>query len=129
MRGRLKPGKKIGRPKGSKSAVAAEALLDERLITALKSPVTVERLLELRLRKFNLTQESYLALIAEQHGRCALCDEPLTSGWVIDHDHMTMKVRGLVHARCNSLLGFANEDPRRLQAAIDYLKRHNKFLS
>lgn len=121
MRGRGKP---VGRPKGS----GPEAMLDERLITALKSPVTIERLLELRLRKFKLTKESYLAMLAEQHGRCALCGEPLTSGWVIDHDHMTMQVRGLVHARCNSLLGFANEDPRRLQAAIDYLKRHNKFL-
>lgn len=94
----------------------------------LSSPKTVDRLLELRLRKFGLTRSKFEEMLGEQGGRCALCDEPLTSGWVIDHDHLTMGVRGLLHTNCNALLGFANEDPRRLEAAIAYLKKHNKFL-
>jgi len=88
----------------------------------------IEKLFRLRLQRFSLTQEHYDALLQSQHGRCAVCEEPLNKDWVIDHCHLTMKVRGLLHSKCNSLLGFANEDPRRLQQAIDYLKKHNRFL-
>jgi Recombination endonuclease VII len=80
------------------------------------------------LKKFGLTKSKFEVMLTEQGGRCALCDEPLTSGWVIDHDHLTMGVRGLLHTNCNALLGFGNEDPQRFESAISYLKKHNKFL-
>lgn len=98
------------------------------IVKALRSPKAIERLLESRLKKFGLSRNQYETMLSEQKGRCALCNEPLTSRWVIDHCHMTMKVRGLLHSNCNTLLGLANEDPRRLELAIAYLKRHNKFL-
>jgi len=34
-----------------------------------------------------------------------------------------MRVRGIIHARCNALLGLANDDVERLEAAISYLER------
>lgn len=100
----------------------------EDVVWAIRSPKTFEKLLELRLRKFGLTKEQHGAMLREQNGRCALCDEPLSAGWVIDHDHLTMRVRGLLHANCNTMLGLVNEDPRRLEKAIAYLKKHNTFL-
>jgi len=41
---------------------------------------------------------------------------------------MTLQVRGLLHARCNQLLGLAKDDPIRLEKAAAYLRKHNKFL-
>jgi len=117
------PGKRIGRP-----PKPAPLITEESLLHLIRSPKSIDRLLELRLKRFTMTKAQFQTMLAEQHGRCALCNEPLAHGWVIDHDHLTLRVRGLLHGRCNTLLGFANEDPRRLEAAIAYLKRHNKFL-
>ena len=122
-RGGKRPG--AGRKAGT-GAIPKGTLED--FARLLSSPKTVDRLLELRLKKFGLTKSKFEVMLTEQGGRCALCDEPLTSGWVIDHDHLTMGVRGLLHTNCNALLGFGNEDPRRFESAISYLKKHNKFL-
>lgn len=40
-----------------------------------------------------------------------------------DHNHKTGFIRGLLCAACNSALGFAHDDPARLAALIEYLKR------
>ena len=116
------------RPGSGRKPKAAAAITQSDIVTALRSPKGIERLFEIRLQKFGLTRSQYETMLSEQKGRCAVCNEPLTSGWVIDHCHITMKVRGLLHAKCNTLLGLANEDPKRLELAISYLKRHNKFL-
>jgi hypothetical protein len=42
--------------------------------------------------------------------------------WNIDHDHQTGKVRGLLCGFCNSLLGYAKDDPATLESAIRYLE-------
>lgn len=117
-------GKKLGRPP---KALATVSQMD--IVKALRSPKGIDRLFELRLKKYGLTTPQYEAMLSEQRGRCALCNEPLGSGWVIDHCHLTMRIRGLLHTKCNSVLGLVNEDPKRLELAIAYLRRHNKFLN
>ena len=63
-----------------------------------------------RDRRYGLLPGDYDALIARQHGCCAVCEKPLGIGHdaAIEHDHaIGMKrhaVRGIVHARCNSLV-------------------------
>jgi len=118
------PGKKLGRPPKSLASITH---MD--VIKVLRAPRGIDKLFDVRLKKYGLTRVEYEAMLNEQRGRCALCDEPLGSGWVIDHCHITMRVRGLLHTKCNTLLGDANEDPKRLELAIAYLKRHNKFLN
>lgn len=48
-------------------------------------------------------------MMAMQGGRCALCGQPLGTKApldpVLDHDHHTGAIRGVLHRGCNSLLG------------------------
>lgn len=53
-------------------------------------------------------------MLANQGGRCALCKLPLPAGQaVLDHDHATGVVRGVLHRGCNSLLGKVENNYRR----------------
>lgn len=52
-------------------------------------------------------------------GRCAICAG--VRRLVVDHDHVTGKVRGVICHECNVGLGWFRDDPVRLQAAIRYL--------
>lgn len=85
---------------------------------------------ETRLRKrlrdsYGITLEEWLALRAASDGRCASCGEPPDAhGLVLDHDHETGALRGLICRACNWTLGYAGESPARMRAAADYLERH-----
>jgi len=81
---------------------------------------------EVRLReKYKLTGEEVMSRIIAQEGLCALCFESLEGRRAcIDHDHKTGKVREILCSGCNTMLGFARDDPEILQKAIDYLERH-----
>lgn len=57
---------------------------------------------------------------------CAICGTTTPGGrygtFHIDHDHNTNEVRGVLCYKCNSVLGFAEDDADRLKAAIRYLQ-------
>lgn len=76
---------------------------------------------------YGVTREQYEALLAKQAGVCAICGEPPGTGrhrgFVIDHDHATARIRGLLHRECNSAIGLLRDDPALLRAAIAYLER------
>lgn len=64
----------------------------------------------------------HLALLwARQEGLCGVCTLELGDDVVIDHDHATGYIRGLLHNKCNLLLGFANDDAKLLNNAARYL--------
>jgi len=80
-------------------------------------------------REYGITPERYDAEFTKQNGLCAMCglppdDTDLQKKLVVDHNHKTGEFRGLVHGRCNSLLGYAQENPAILHAALEYLARH-----
>lgn len=84
---------------------------------------------------YDITMDDYKALLADQSGLCAICGQPESAlgrgGAVkplaVDHNHKSGAVRGLLCHRCNSVLGNAQDDPERLEAAAQYLRRAEPF--
>ncbi len=73
----------------------------------------------------------YENLLKQQNGSCAICFKQNTTTrngiikrFAIDHDHQSLKVRGLLCTFCNSLIGYATDDISILESAISYLKKH-----
>jgi len=62
-------------------------------------------------------------LLADQGGRCALCNELIATGEaVLDHDHTTGRVRGVLHRGCNAMLGhIENNRPRHKLTSVTRL--------
>lgn len=62
-------------------------------------------------------------MILSQHNSCAICRKKFESirKTFIDHDHKTGKVRALLCASCNSMIGHANDNTDILYSAIKYI--------
>jgi hypothetical protein len=74
--------------------------------------------------KYRMTLEAYSQLLHAQGGVCAICDFQPTGtkdGLVVDHDHTTNAVRGLLCAFCNSGLGYFRDNTHSLIRAQAYL--------
>jgi len=75
-----------------------------------------------RLKAYGLTPEQFVAMVTAQKGVCLICHE-VPEQLVVDHDHVTGKVRGLLCHECNMALGKMKDHPARLRAAAEYLER------
>lgn len=80
-----------------------------------------------RMRTYGLSPEQFKRLLDEQGGVCAVCgsgfdESTRLTKCVVDHDHETDEVRGLLCWACNIGLGSFLDDPARLRAAADYLE-------
>jgi len=78
-----------------------------------------QRRLYERLRRAGSSIDEYIEIVKLQAGLCAICgvEEEL----VIDHDHVTNKLRGLLCRNCNSGIGLLKDSQIVLQKAIEYL--------
>ena len=78
-----------------------------------------------RLRSYGLTPECYINLLKSQNFCCAICgywdmsDKNVFP--LVDHCHLTGKVRGLLCMACNQMLGKAKDQPETLLNAARYL--------
>lgn len=76
---------------------------------------------------YNLSDIQYRGLMDNQAGVCPICKKSLDhlgydKSIMVDHDHRTGKVRGLLCGLCNSMLGFAEDSIETLENAVDFLK-------
>lgn len=72
---------------------------------------------------YGLTLEQIRELEVAQCGECAICGVVPEKRLVIDHDHKTGKVRGLICSRCNIGLGHLGDDVAGVRRALAYLER------
>lgn len=80
-----------------------------------------------KLKKYGLDEEVYLEILKRQGGVCAICgvDNPQRKGhdvFIVDHCHITGKVRGLLCHKCNVSVGMMNDDPDVLESGARYLR-------
>lgn len=81
------------------------------------------------LGAYGISPEEYHAMIEEHGNKCAICAAE-AGGWkanggrlVVDHDHKTGLVRGLLCPSCNRGLGQFEDNPERLIHAAQYIER------
>ena len=81
---------------------------------------------EIGIRRHGITLQDYDKMFAEQNGKCKICGTEKVGNkqcgrFLVDHDHKTDKIRGLLCQSCNVLLGQAKDDTEILMSAVQYL--------
>lgn len=71
-------------------------------------------------KRYGLTQQAYEQLKINQTHKCKICG--CVRKLVVDHDHKTGNIRGLLCASCNQALGLFRDSKATLEAATNYLK-------
>ncbi len=72
-----------------------------------------------------ITPELYTELLNLQNGGCAICGKTARENrknLAVDHDHKTMKVRGLLCNRCNLGIGYLEDKADVLKSAARYIE-------
>lgn len=79
--------------------------------------------------RYGITLEDYQKRLKKQKGACAICGHtpgPDERRLVVDHDHETGVVRGLLCHKCNVALGAVGDSIAGIQRFTKYLKRAEK---
>lgn len=76
---------------------------------------------------YGISDNEFKDLIKSQNDLCCICKKVMgnTFDRVVDHDHKTNKVRGLLCRKCNCALGLFGDDQEKLKSALVYLERFN----
>lgn len=80
-----------------------------------------QRAADLR-RGYGITPEQYDELLSKQAGLCKICGSQVARRLVVDHNHETGQVRGLLCSNCNVAIGLFGENVERMLAAIEYVR-------
>lgn len=83
------------------------------------------RAMKKRVNKYGVELESLKTRVA---AGCELCGKPFRTRFeiAVDHCHTTGATRGVLHSRCNVLIGMCGESVAILRDAIKYLRKHKK---
>ena len=73
------------------------------------------------ISNYGITESERDEMILQRNGHCDLCHEIPEQRLVVDHDHVSGEMRGIICQACNKLLGFARDDVVTLTHAIEYL--------
>lgn len=74
---------------------------------------------ELR-RLYGISLVEYKTMEYNQTGKCLICKE--IKSLVVDHCHITGKVRGLLCSTCNRAMGLFQDNPTKIRSALMYLE-------
>jgi hypothetical protein len=71
--------------------------------------------------KYGLAAGEYARMLAAQKGVCKFCKRTCHRRLSVDHCHLTNVVRWLLCSKCNTGLGYFNDDPELLREAANCL--------
>ena len=83
-------------------------------------------------RRYGMSLDQFNEMLQLQENLCAMCGLPLEIGTrrvVVDHDHDSGAIRGIIHASCNFILGISGDDASVLRKGMAYLLHWKKVLS
>lgn len=69
--------------------------------------------------QYGMTLLEFDAMVDSQQNKCAICKK--SNKLVVDHDHDTGKVRGLLCDRCNTALGALGDTHASITRVLSYL--------
>lgn len=72
--------------------------------------------------KYGITYDTYLIMVEERGGKCDACKKE--AKLVVDHDHKTGKLRGMLCHHCNTAIGLFKENTVLMRKAEQYLKKY-----
>lgn len=82
-------------------------------------------------QKYSMTLEDYDQMIVDQGGKCKICGTETPNchhkRFVVDHNHATNEVRGLLCSTCNTGLGNFSDNPEIILKAAQYLYTHGYY--
>jgi hypothetical protein len=88
------------------------------------SAIPTRERLDKRLRRmYGITAEHFDEMMLAQGGACAVC--LVVTRLVVDHNHTTGEVRGLLCHHCNSALGMLKESERSCLNLLAYIQRYS----
>jgi len=76
-------------------------------------------------KRYRITIDQFTELLESQEGKCAVCGTR-DGRQVVDHDHDTGKVRGILCVRCNVSIGGLGDTVNGLMRAVRYLEKASK---
>ena len=89
------------------------------------------------MKKYGITTDQRNSLILEQDNKCLRCGLPFDldntgntkDAPVVDHDHSYGRgnpdsIRGIIHNKCNTMIGMHGDSIEELEKSIKYLKKH-----
>ena len=71
--------------------------------------------------EYGLTLDQYRELVNKYGARCPVCTKQPPDRLVVDHDHKTGQVRGLLCSECNLALGKLKDDPMAIRRLMTYV--------
>jgi hypothetical protein len=103
-----------------------EEIAERRRVRMETDPEFREKELVRRRRSraalYGISVADYDLMLRRQGGMCAICKRKPAKALCVDHSHATKVVRALLCLGCNSMLGFAGDDPDLLDAGSAYLR-------
>jgi hypothetical protein len=77
-------------------------------------------------RNHGITLIDFKKMLLDQNNKCKICDHLFTGKEpyipCVDHDHNSLKVRGLLCRNCNSGIGGFNDDQEFLTRALNWVE-------
>ena len=76
--------------------------------------------------RYGISAEQMAEKLKSQGGVCEICKRVPTR-FVVDHDHQSENVRGIICQPCNVMLGGAKDDIETLRSGVIYLVKYNSI--